>query len=717
MLLSFLVLVECIIHTPFRAHVSSCRAVAVSGSSSRARALLCTGVCTECATYKHACQRRGFLSDDAEWHACMKERSDVEVSPSSLRELLCTILQFNHPSDAPSLVEAFVLQIGDDLKRQYRLCDCVPVGVVRDLEDDKVLLRALVLVDLEQMLDRYGVAAAEVGVEVDDVVYADSARAYADLPNRCARNAAGPEPQDVHLRVPHIIRDELDFDVGEMASLYRTRYSGLKPSQRHLVDTVVAALDAGQGGCFFVDAPGGTGKTWCFNALLAYVRKQRAPALAVASTGIAGLLLSKGRTAHSRFKLHLEPVEGYDLRISVATDSALADLFLRTRLIVWDESSAVMRYHFEALDRFLREVMRVRGRVARSKLPFGGIVVVAGGDFRQTLPIVKHGRSPADIIGVTIKRSPLWPLFTTLRLVDNMRLRSSRDPVERMQITKFAAWQMSVGNGTHACYEGEATKLQLPPEMCFGACAAGGPGHLEVDAVVEWVFGGLLSRAAALDANIAAQLADCAILAPRNKDVEALNQAVLERLAGESVVLPSADEVVGGVGEHRPNPEFLHSQHPSGMAAHELVLKVGAVVMLTHNLCQPRGLCNGSRLVVRSIGTYRLVCQLVGVDGQPGRVVALSRIRMYSSKTDYAFEWTRTQFPVRLAFAMTINKSQGQSMERVAVYLPRPCFAHGQLYVAVSRVRHPSGLRFVLMPNDAGHFVTTNVVLPAALSR
>ena len=672
------------------------------------------GVYTICATFKQACQRRGYLSDDAEWHACMRERSDVEVSPASLRELLCTILQFNHPSDAPALVEAFALQIGDDLKRKYCLCDCVPVGVVRDLDDDNVMLRALVFVDLEQMLDRYGVVATTVGVEVNDTVYADAARACVDLANRCSRIAAGPEPEGPH--VPHIIRDELDFDVGEMAALYRTRYTGLKPSQRVLVDAVVSALDTGLGGCFFVDAPGGTGKTWCFNALLAYVRKQHAPALAVASTGIAGLLLSKGRTAHSRFKLHLEPVEGYDLKISVALDSALANLLLATKLIVWDESSAVMRYHFEALDRCLRDLMRVRGYVAKSKLPFGGIVVVAGGDFRQTLPIVQHVQSVADIVGVTIKRSPLWPLFTTLRLVDNMRLRSSTDPVERAQIAKFATWQMSVGNGTHECYREEAGMLELPPEMCFGACPTGSPDRLDVDNVIEWVFGDLLARAAALDATVASQLADCAILAPRNKDVEELNRAVLDRLAGDVVVLPSADEIVGGAGDHQPNPEFLHSQHPSGMAAHELALKVGAVVMLTHNLCQPRGLCNGSRLVVRSIGTYRLVCQLVGVDGQPGRVVALSRIRMYSSKTDYAFEWTRTQFPVRLAFAMTINKSQGQSMERVAVYLPRSCFAHGQLYVAFSRVRHPSGLRFVLMPNDAGHFVTKNVVLPAALS-
>ena len=58
--------------------------------------------------------------------------------------------------------------------------------------------------------------------------------------------------------------------------------------------------------------------------------------------------------------------------------------------------------------------------------------------------------------------------------------------------------------------------------------------------------------------------------------------------------------------------------------------------------------------------------------------------------------WQRRQFPVRVAFAMTINKSQGQTFSRVGVWLEEPVFTHGQLYVAASRVGHPENLKFAV---------------------
>ena len=94
----------------------------------------------------------------------------------------------------------------------------------------------------------------------------------------------------------------------------------------------------------------------------------------------------------------------------------------------------------------------------------------------------------------------------------------------------------------------------------------------------------------------------------------------------------------------------------------------------------------------------------------------IPRITLRPKDKEYPFEWTRRQFPVRIAFAMTINKSQGQTLQSVGVWLNEPCFAHGQLYVCMSRVGSPTSLKFAVrqVDNNPEH-LTRNVVYKEVL--
>ena len=143
------------------------------------------------------------------------------------------------------------------------------------------------------------------------------------------------------------------------------------------------------------------------------------------------------------------------------------------------------------------------------------------------------------------------------------------------------------------------------------------------------------------------------------------------------------------------------------MPPHDLTLKVGVPIILLRNINPPQ-LCNGTRHSVKKL--MNNIIEATILNGKfKGTDVLLPRIPMIP--TDMPFEFKRLQFPVRLAFAMTINKAQGQSLQVFGLDLEIPCFSHGQLYVACSRVGKPSNL-FVYTPTGT----TKNIVYPHALT-
>ncbi|MCP4491587.1 MAG: AAA family ATPase [Gammaproteobacteria bacterium] len=442
-------------------------------------------------------------------------------------------------------------------------------------------------------------------------------------------------------------------------------YHQLNSDQSSAVDQIMEALrieDLSRPHCFFVDGPAGSGKTHLYNTLYKILIANDRQVACVAWTGIAADLLPNGTTVHSCFKLPV-PLNA-DSTSSIMPNSDEAKFIQNLDVIIWDEAPMSPKRALETLDIMLRDVMR-------SKVPFAGKVIVLGGDFRQVLPVVPHG-SRMQLIQQCIKSSDLWHKhFQVLQLTENMR--TMQDEKE------FSKWLLQLGNGELAVDNLEQIEL---PDMFKSS------GNLILD-----TFGQCLQSCDT------ATMKTRAILCPKNRDALFVNEQILSELPGPKLVFKSVDTILSDdPSEITGFPtEFLNSLIPSGMPPHELNLKEGAIVMLLRNLCATEGLCNGSRLIVKA-ARNNVICCSIASGRLKGKQVLIPRISIRNSDPFATIEFARRQFPLRLSFAMTINKAQGQTFDRIGILLPEPVFSHGQLYVAFSRARAAQSVK-VLCPN------------------
>ena len=129
-------------------------------------------------------------------------------------------------------------------------------------------------------------------------------------------------------------------------------------------------------------------------------------------------------------------------------------------------------------------------------------------------------------------------------------------------------------------------------------------------------------------------------------------------------------------------------------------------LLLLRNINPMIGLCNGTRLICKRFFNHVIEAKIL-TGKHFGQTVFIPRINFFPSDSVSPFDLRRRQFPLKLAFAMTINKSQGQTLQKVGIYLPEPVFTNGQLYVALSRV---SSMEKIQIFNGSAGFTTKNIV-------
>ena len=264
---------------------------------------------------------------------------------------------------------------------------------------------------------------------------------------------------------------------------------------------------------------------------------------------------------------------------------------------------------------------------------------------------------------------------------------------------EFAQWLLDVGHGRANSRE---NTLRLPDHMLVGST---------IQDLITAVYPGLDQP------QPRAYFNDRTILSPLNITVNELNAAMLEQFSAATPAVDflssdSAHNKADGDDAASYTTEFLNSLNPPSLPAHKISLKIGCPVMILRNMDPKNGLCNGTRGIVRSLSTRVIQIEIMGGEHEGTRHF-IPRITLEPSDTKYPFAFHRRQFPLRLAFAMTINKAQGQSVRFVGLDLRQPVFCHGQLYVGLSRCTSSRRVK-VLLP-DGADMCTTNIVWPELL--
>jgi PIF1-like helicase/Helix-turn-helix domain len=384
------------------------------------------------------------------------------------------------------------------------------------------------------------------------------------------------------------------------------------------------------GRSLFVTGRAGTGKT----TFLSTVREQcRKKMLVLAPTGVAAVNAA-GLTIHSFFQFSSDILDEHFFDKSFPVYNAEKRRVIQElELLVIDEVSMVRADVIDAIDRVLRHYRN------KTSVPFGGVQLLLVGDLFQLSPVLDDQASDR------LEKLYSSPFFFEARSIRELNyLVIELISVFRQADGRFIALLNAIRNST--CSDQE---LQVLNERCIS-------NHLPSK--------------------------DCVFLTTHRITAEAFNKKALDQI-GSPTVLKEA--IIEG--------EFPHGSDP---APRRLELKIGARVIFTKNdTAEKKEYFNGKAGVIEQIAEDKLVIRVsTGPNIELERSAWINRGARYNSSKG-EFEWlelgTFRQFPVLLAWAVTIHKSQGMTFDK-AVIDAGNAFAPGQVYVALSRLRTLDGL-------------------------
>ncbi|GJY24699.1 ATP-dependent DNA helicase PIF1-like protein [Tanacetum coccineum] len=318
-----------------------------------------------------------------------------------------------------------------------------------------------------------------------------------------------------------LLKEALSFDANKSKVEHEKLHSMLNHEQRLIYEQIIESVHNDKGQFCFIHGPEGIGKTFLYKTIIARLRSEQMTVHCVTVTT-------------SRFVIPLELMENSTCGIKQGTH--LTELLQHVRLIIWDEAPMTQRYAFEALHKTLQDILGYQNQARRNRI-FGGMTVLLGGDFRQTLVF-------------TLTRSMRVNEYACNGEIDNRK-------------QDFNRWVLAVGDGRLPAKkkesEDEPTWIEIPEEFLIKSWTS------PIEQIVVETYLDFTSRQGDDE-----YLTERAILTPRNDDADAINEHMFKKLGGAPVTYNSADEICKAstdtADQHDLYPvEFLNSLNFQGI--------------------------------------------------------------------------------------------------------------------------------------------------------
>jgi ATP-dependent DNA helicase PIF1 len=419
----------------------------------------------------------------------------------------------------------------------------------------------------------------------------------------------------------------------------------LSAEQLHASVTLLLMLDAFiPGNVLTVVARAGTGKSAWVHSMVNQLRARHQSSICVAASALAATALPHGRTAHAAFNI---PVPCHEDTYLIWSDADKKRI-RRASIIFWDEISMVSIHLTNALNRSLQRLMK-------NEAYFGGKCIVFLGDFRQLAPVESTGCTASRL---SVTQADWFDLSVKIEFTFNFR--ASRDMA-------YAALLESIGDGI-------INEIEVPASRRM----------LDIEEMIDQVYVDGITNYTNKNMILAMTLDQCADI----------NEKCMLRVPGDAKLAVASDDLRSCTSPDLYPPEYIASLNFGGVPPAQLTFKKHARYMIIKNY-NPPDVCNGVLCELLSWSKFNVQVRLLSGPGV-GRIIMIPRCNfsINEAKSGLPFSFARWQFPLIPAYAVTIHKSQGQTLNVVGLLIEADAFAHGIIYVALSRVSSWSNVCF-----------------------